>query len=102
MAKRVFIAILGLMAGLSAIDAAAFTREVRESMMRDPERRQISTSASRDGSQIRPGQTIRRRRGSLRLDSLTVVERAPSATVTGTVSQEDTGTQRALNGDLDL
>lgn len=102
MFKRVFVMTLGTTVALSAFNAAAFTREAGESMVRDPDRRQVSVSASRDGSQIRPGRTITRRDGSLRLDSLTVVEQAPSATVGGSLSQEDTGTQRALNGDLDL
>ncbi|MBT6312321.1 MAG: hypothetical protein HOJ21_03860 [Alphaproteobacteria bacterium] len=102
MAKRVIITVLGMTAALSAVDAAAFTREAGGSMVRDPNKRQVSVSASRDGSQIRPGRALNRRDGSLRLDSLTVVEQAPSATVGGSLSQKDTGTQRALNGDLDL
>lgn len=102
MAKRVFITILGMTAALSAVDAAAFTREAGDSLVREREQRQVSVSASRNGSQIRPGRALARRDGSLHLDGLTVVEQAPSATVGGSLSQKDTGTQRALNGDLDL
>ena len=102
MAKRGFITILGMTAALSTVEAAAFTREAGDSLVRDPDRRQVSVSASRDGSQIRPSRALTRRDGSLHLDSLTVVEQAPSATVGGSLSQKDTGTQRALNGDLDL
>jgi hypothetical protein len=89
-------------AALSTVDAAAFTREAGDSLVLDPDKRQVSVSASRDGSQICPGRALNRRDGSLRLDSLTVVEQAPSATVGGSLSQKDKGTQCALNGDLDL
>jgi len=64
MAKRGFITILGMTAALSTVDAAAFTREAGDSLVRDPERRQVSVSASRDGSQIRPSRALTRRDGS--------------------------------------
>jgi hypothetical protein len=102
MAKRAFLTVWGMAAGHGAIDAAAFTREANNSLLRDPARRQMSISASRDGSQIRPGSALTRRNDSLHLDSLLIVEQAPNATLGGSLSQKDTGTKRALNGDLDL
>ena len=102
MVKRVFTTILGMAAALFAVDAVSFARDARDRLVRDPERRQVPVSASRDVSQVRPGRAPTRRNGSLHLDGLTVVEHAPNATVVGSLSQKDLGTQRALNGDLDL
>ena len=102
MSKRIVTAVLGLAAAATALNAGAFTREAGVRVEREMDRRQVTVSASRDGSKIRPGSDIVRQNGALRLDSVTVIEQAPSATVGGSLSQEDTGNQRALNGELDL
>jgi hypothetical protein len=102
MAKRVTVSILGMALAFTALEAGAFTREAGVRMEREVERRDVSVSASRNGSQIRPGREIVRRNGSVDLDSLTVINRAESANVSGSLSQDDTGQQRALNGTLDL
>lgn len=55
MVKRVFTTILGMAAALFAVDAVSFARDARDRLVRDPERRQVPVSASRDVSQVRPG-----------------------------------------------
>lgn len=86
----------------AAFGAAAFTREEGVRMERDLESRQVSASASRNGENLEPGSALTRENGSIRLDSLTVIDRGADAQVGGSISQEDTGSQKALNGDLKL
>lgn len=101
-AMRLAITAAGAAHVFAAFGAAAFTREEGVRMERDLESRQVSASAMRDGETITPGTPLARENGSIRLDSLTVIDRDANAQVGGALSQEDTGAQKALNGDLEL
>lgn len=101
-AIRLAIMTVGAAYAFAALGAAAFTREEGVRMERDLESRQVSASASRDGEALSPGTRLTRENGSIRLDSLTVIDRGENAEVDGSVSQEDSGSQQALNGDLKL
>lgn len=103
MAIRTYIAAaVGLAVILSATGAGAFTREEGVALERGLDARELSASASRDGEELQPGTPLTRENGTLRLDSLTVVDREEGASLSGSISQQDTGSQRALNGDLKL